>query len=677
MVERADNQETGQIFGPEGLPLDLYTNPAKYDADISLWKRTVGFVKQYQNTRPQKREAFLDQTASPLVKDLQTMKHVIENLELAAQIQTGTDIKVIQSELTARIDAAAAKRSNLSNWTPQRIDGLIQLGFGTSRGVAEVAERIKRALFNAPRTPAEAVNLQFNAAWVMVSTGDNQIREELFSILCFEKPWFSAQSLGNFYFTLGSSFPDDATWEKYNAVIGALNPVGFLLETKGEFIPTVSKRVQGRDLRLLESLSLISESEQIAREKIVLQYAGQNPQRFARIKAYTLSKEDEIYDELLHPKGAFEEFKGKDLLRKSQEIKEARKKAENLPWPKNILYNQKEPLNTLVREVFLPKVYRTFWESFQRATRERGFEKITDRPLQLTDDLVLDIIGKDSLTVEQKQDLVREVRTAVVSTDPNFISPRASQSFAGILDLARAKTCTFIPFDRERNIWFNVSLRLPEEEIGRLSSILEYHRPMFTVEQVGAIEDQINCSREDLQKGFTRSIGRRGYALLVTDPYLKRLGYEKITVNQTAGNRIHVRIQISGEEYRFDLNEGYKIVLGHDLKQIKNAQDKAWLEILTLSHLKKVMCTEEEEEKLKAELVGGEKQYEKYRRQIGGRTEHLRKQTPGWNYRTRAFELCLKSHLPVKNLRLEPQNGLSNRSNQAVSEFHYGLELLT
>lgn len=635
----------------EGVPQEVWENPGAYEEALPLIKRTVSLVKQFGHTKPNKREALLDQYVQPMANNPQAWVQLAGNLELIAALKPEIDVTEIRTQFFAKVETVAARRSSLARWTPEKIEELIGFGLDSSGELSATIERVKVAIFNAPRTPTEAVNLHYNAAWAMVSTNDNKAREELFSILCFEKSWFPAESLGNFYFTMGSSFPDDATWVKYNAVIGALKPVGFLLETKGEFVPTISKRVQARDFRLVQAGSLISETDQIARERAVLQYIAQNPQRYAKIKAYVLDRESEITASLLQPKSSFEAMEEMDFMKKGQEQKEARKKVENSSWPQNILYSMKEPLNVLVREVFLPKVYRTFWEGFQRTARERGIEKVTDQPIQLGSNLDLDIIAKGPLTVEQKQELVREIRSAVVSTDPHLVSLRARQSFAGVLDIAKTNTSVFVPFDRASSIWFNVSLRLSEEELGRLSSILEYHRPMFTVEQVNMIENQINHLREDLQKGFTRSVGRRGYTLIVADPFLRRLGYEGMTFNQTSANKIHVRMKLSGEEYGFDLNEDYRIILGHDLKQIKNAQDKAWLEVLVLSHLKKLICTSNEEGELKAEMVGGARQYERYRKQAG-RAEHLRRQRPGWNYSADAFNRCLRSNLPIKNLFL-------------------------
>lgn len=193
----------------------------------------------------------------------------------------------------------------------------------------------------------------------------------------------------------------------------------------------------------------------------------------------------------------------------------------------------------------------------------------------------------------------------------------------------------------------------PDDISGRFSSIIEYHRPAFDQEQLKTAESQITSIRAALQTDFIRSVGSRGYTLVVSDPILKQLGYEELTVKQSsASNRIHVQITVDHEEYEFDLDAGYRIILGGDVKRFVNPQDQTWLELLTLSHLKKVICTEEDEESIKAELVGGAKQYEGFRRQQVSRREHLRRQTPGRNYSTESFNRCLKSQLPVKNLFL-------------------------
>lgn len=651
MDRKFEQRANGENF-PEGIPQEIWEKPGDYEETLPLIKRTVGLVKQFGNTKPNKREALLDQYAQPLVKNPQAWKSLAGNLDLITDLKPEINVAEIKTQLFTRIEALAARRANLAQWTPEKIEELIRLGLDASGELAGTVERMKASIFNAPRTPTEAVALHYNTAWTMIATDDNQIREELFSILCFEKPWFPAHSLGNFYFTLGSNFPDDATMEKYHAVIGALKSAGMLLETKGEFKLATPRRVQQRDFRLLESQSITSETEQIAREKIVLQYVKQNPQRYARIETYVLNKENEIYADLLRPTSPFEALDDADFMAKSRQLKEAKDNPENQTWPKNIIYSRNEPLNVLVRKVFLPKAYRTFWENYQRVAQKRGFEKVTNTPIQLTDDVELGIIAKGPLTHEQKQEVAREVHSALLREDSEISSPRAAQSFAGVIDLVKNLTSVVSDFDKARSIIFNVSLRLPEEEIGRLSSILEYHRPIFTLEQLKAIEDQISHLREDLQKGFTRAVGRRGYTLMISDPFLRRFGYKEITINQASTpNRLHIKMAIDGEEYGFDLDGNYRIILGQDLKQVKNSQDKAWLEVLVLSHLRKLICTSNEEDEIKIELVGGERQYERYRKQVG-RAEHLRRQKPGWNYSADAFNKCLKSNLPVKDLHL-------------------------
>ncbi len=45
MDRKFEQDGNGELLG---VPGDLITNAAKYDADIPFWKRTVGFLKQYQ-----------------------------------------------------------------------------------------------------------------------------------------------------------------------------------------------------------------------------------------------------------------------------------------------------------------------------------------------------------------------------------------------------------------------------------------------------------------------------------------------------------------------------------------------------------------------------------------------------------------------------------------------------
>ena len=79
MDKRFEQEANGE---PLGIPADLFMDPAKYDGDIPLWKRTVGFVKQYEKSKPKGRDTLLEQLASFAIKDLSSVDKVIDNFGL-------------------------------------------------------------------------------------------------------------------------------------------------------------------------------------------------------------------------------------------------------------------------------------------------------------------------------------------------------------------------------------------------------------------------------------------------------------------------------------------------------------------------------------------------------------------------------------------------------------------
>src|SRR3989344_1679946 len=110
---REFEQEGLQPNEPLGLPADLLANPAKYDGDIPLWRRTVAFVRDYQHARPQKRDSLIGNMARGIAKDPTIVPHILNNLDLIGQIQPAINIDQIEGQLAEHATQAVAQRSNL------------------------------------------------------------------------------------------------------------------------------------------------------------------------------------------------------------------------------------------------------------------------------------------------------------------------------------------------------------------------------------------------------------------------------------------------------------------------------------------------------------------------------------------------------------------------------------
>lgn len=629
----------------EGVPTDLFSNPGKYEENLPLLKRTLSFVRQYGSVRPNKRENLLNNFTNPIIKDPALLKYVIDNIELIDASNPSTNGQEVFDGIISHIDQRVARRSDLSRWTPEKIEQLVQLGLDGQGNYKKAIERMQSGLFNAPQTVEESVDLHYNAAWAMVTTKNPDVRKELFSILCLEKNWFGPKSDSVIYFTAGMFSDDDIHLEKYHAVIEAIDKVGTYIETvEKKGFSTDSQRTWDRAARIAKE----GRANLGAQAKLVMYFKQQrlkSPQRFDILsRVYG----NESYNAPI-------QIGGKNYLESEKIIKDSRKQVESAGWPQNVISNPHEPLRKVMNEQFGPIIFRAYWENQVAYLRENGYQVLSGMGVQITEDLKLEVVAKEYETSEQKSELVREVVNTITTGKPTNPNRQLKVPMDRVLYQAQEGGNSWLGmwqgYDTENKIVFAIARIQSEEEIGRLSSMLEYHRPILSLEQVGRIESQISQVRNDLRNKFTKSVGNRGYTVLVADPALRMFGYESIALSQNSrGNIIDVKITIDGQMYELTIDPDYRIKLEKDLKQFKNPQDQAWLELVVLGHLKSVMCSNEEN--ITGDLVGKEKQAENYRKQMAYRIEHLRRLPKGQKFGTEAFEKCLTSNLPIKNLFL-------------------------
>ncbi len=670
MAEKVEYQ--GKI-APElmGLPDDLFSDPSKYDGDIPLWARTIRFFKQLDRTRPQNRDVPFNELAASVVKDPKIVRDLLNNLSLVSQIRPDIDAQGVEQELIGRLESAVSRRSNLPNWTPDKIEELIRLGIDSSGKTKEVVERMKIALFNAPGNPEEAVDLFYSAAWAMVVTEESDIREEIFSTLCYEKNWLPDNSKSVLYFNIAGMLSDDLHIKKSAATRYVMQPVGVLLETVDTTLLLRSKRATLSEL-MAKNISSMSESlsprEQLAILDLVENRINSDPDRYRKLQEYAQS----------HPEnqaGMFSFSMQRDLAAEAAERKEELLRRQNLNWPENLLKDPNEPLLALIRNSFGSRLYKKIWQEYLYIAPGEGYEKVTARPVQITEDLELDILAIGYESPEQKNNLVREVSQTLITGQQSQFGVVPDFRAEGAIDYVRNLSPLVMNYDQEQNIRFFLSQIISKDVIGKLSSIIEYYRPPISTENVRLIEEQTSLLKENLRFEFSRPIGRRGYELLVNDPALRALGYESITFRQS-GADIKVSLEIDNQTFEFTLDSDYRIKLGDDVKRFLSPQDKAWLELLTLSHLKKLMCTGEDS--LSDEMVGGEKQYKHYEREKIGRVEHLRRQTPGRNFTSDAYIKCLKSDLPIKQLdlinKMRAERGLGGTRETGIWTYISGVE---
>lgn len=652
MSREFEQSDYGQI--PEdswGVPREILDRPEQFETQVPLLRRTLNFVRQYENSKPRGRESICEQIANVLLREPVTLKYVLGNLDLIGQLRPQSPIDEIGRQVILHVEQAAATRVNLSIWTPGRIERLVRLGLDSVEQIKQIIERLKATIFNVPRTAEESVDLHYNAAWAMVATGNPEVREELFSVLCYEKEWFAASSMSAFYFNVGAILTDDLHIGRHHSTNDAISSVGRFLGISGGVMPLQPIRVSARSLRMMEAQSLLSEDEQRQREQIVIHLIQKHKVRYEKHKKFVM---DTVTKELKNDRrpsllgeGSF--FEGGEFVERVKEFQLHQQRLKNLPWPANIMKNPDEPLRVILDKVFHPQVVQALWEDYVDYARVKGYIRLTRKRLQITDDLELDILARGCESPEQRNAIVREVYETMTLQSSLPLGRKLTQSVSGVLDAARLCSGIMGTFDAQQNIKFALTLKTSEEAIGKLAAIIEYHRPLLSMGQIRAIEEQLSSLRQDLRIKFVRSVGKRGYQIVTADPILKQLDYQSITFRQDSREMpITVKIQIAGQDYEFMFDANYRVIPGRDIKKFQSLQDQLWLELLTLTHLKKVICTEED--RLDEALLGREKQVPIYRKQIIGRRDHLRRLPLGQRFSQDSFLRCLNSQCSNNNL---------------------------
>lgn len=644
MNARIERSENGGLHA-DGVPRSILDNPQEYEEQFPILKRTVGFINQYQAARPKGKEALLNQMAGNVIRDPAAFGHIYTNLELIGGIRQGFNPDALEEALLQQIEASVSRRFDALKWSPTKIERLVQLGLDNKGKLATSYQRVEAALFDSPKTVHEAIDMQYNAAWAMITTENEDVRHELASILSYERDFFQPTMLSAYLFSIGKYFGDDMHIERFFAVTDAINEVAVLEEKPYSLNKSVSKRIEHRFNMDIYSNHLLSPEEQKQRIKLVETLKNKDSERFRKL--YAVIHEDPI-DIPEEDPGRIVGGSYKDMVKRRLERSRKMKEA---PWPHNRVYNFEEPLRAYIGKYYSPKIHRAIWENEVHNGLQQGYNYVTTQPIQITDDLNLEIIGQGYDTVEQKSAVITTIYDALLQTRIDPDHQETLSKLDGAIATARTLDGLMGYMGKDFDILFSLSHRTTEEEIGRLATILQYHRPVISIDQAKKMDEQVSLTRENISRRFTRSVGKRGFEVIVADPALVQYGYESLLFkHESSNNTIQVSITIGGQDYKFALDADHRTVFtgDGDIKKFQNLQDQMWLELLVLSHLKKVMCTEEES--MGKELVGGDKQNELYKRQTLRRSEYLRRLPAGQRFSQEAFQKCLRSSLPLKDL---------------------------
>jgi len=633
-----------------GIPKDIFSDPGKYEDEIPLWKRTVGFIRQFERSKSKGKDILFEQLANFAIKDLSTLSPLFDNFSLAGQARPDLDLDEITDDFVKHLEQSAARRSILPSWTPERIEQLMTLGLEREEKVGKVAEKIKSAVFNTPETVTESLDLHYKAAWAMISTVNPEVRKELFSGLCLEKDWFKVTSFCAIAFHHGSLL-SGAELSKYLAVRKALDYVGQLDNVlNGLSYDQENSRVKARYQHVAEIGNQIEQLSPDVREKVIKlirEEFRKYPDEIQRQIDFFASGKTGYVQPML-----FTKFDGNEDINEALDAAQGRGRELEESRLAKRLAGEDQPYEDLFNKISIhlsPLTMKAFSENEFLRLKSHGFEKLNRIPIQLPNDALLIIAARGYQTIEQKNAVIKEIYESILQRKSANPLRKVSVDLDRILDSARLAQGAIIPFDDARTIVIALQRSIPTEEYGRLSSILEYHRPSISSEQYLAINEKLKDLKKDLRIKFTKSVGKRGYTVVISDPFLREMGYQTLTFRQEdRGGKLSTGLQLAGQQYEFSLDPNYGLVLDKDFKRVISPQDQAWLELLTLSHLKRVICTDEDS--IQDELVGGQKQFELYRKQMVHRSEHLRRLPSGYNFSTEAFSRCLKSRLPIRSL---------------------------
>lgn len=642
-----DPRELGIDEKPLGLPQDLLINPSRYRDQILLIEETVSFLGKYGGCKKlAQKEGLVHQLAFSTLGNLPTVGSFLNNINLIYYVDPSVNIAEIQGLFMKHLDNAA-RESSMNRWSPEKIEQLVQLSLDASGTYAAALSVIKRGLFNGPETIKKAVDLYYNSAWAMINTTSDDVREEIFSTLCLEKPWFTPHSMSAMCFNVGGMFSDDEILLKYEAAAFALATTGVLFEGQGDEIePRLqSERAAARAIKLVEAAPHTSPVVFQKMQRVIMDMRKRNPKKFEKLMKSHLKGDTGGAITQSQSKGTYQE--------KSVSFKEEQESLREDNLYASIVAHADDPLKSAVKELVVPKVFQAVREHKQHiCTSILGYERLTDGILDLPNGLELLVLGRNCQSPEEKQTVVRDVYHALANKEAISANRELHTPMDGVLDVAQSGLHLWELFDQKGDIVFSVSPSISAEKAGKLASIIEHFRPLITLEQAQQLSKYSAKLRQDINLGFRRSVGRRGYRVIVSDPALHQLEYEAITFKQGERSEIQVALNLAGQEYAFSLSPNYRVIEGGDIKRFKGLQDQMWLEVLVLSHLMRVMCMDDEDKSLEKELLSPEKQSIIYRKQVIGRREYLREQAPGYGFSQEAFERCLTSGLPEKNLYL-------------------------
>jgi len=567
---------------------------------------TANLVEELQTAPLTERQVLLNQIARQIVEDPLKLRPLLFNLSVVNIFNPDLDPEEAREAIIGHTETLLAEGLDLDIWTPGRIANLSKAHIsGSPDEQTEAIERVEAALFASPKTVNESIDLLYNTAWAMTATSNLGVQRELFSVLHFRKEWLPPTSPTVVHF-LGGLFSDDEHLARFHAVLTALDYIGIFSDQP----PTSLIK-----LFIDSSLSPNAPSSRTLAARILDTQRGRLGKRKTEALLDVYQEQGVIDKTLRHTDQTYLELaQRRERYELTHNIME---------WPNSVIRSPNQPLRHLVMEKYGEQAFRAKWENRVIELEKEGYELQTQNPIQIDNDLSLVIIARKITSPEQRDYIVNEITETL---NRNGQSPNDRRNLYVPLDRAlpeaRLKRGIFEYFDEEKNIVFAVFPSHTEQELGKLASIIVYHRPGITTEQFEAISQKSQEVRRQIQTLFTRSLGTRGYRVSF-DPQLRKKDYQNVTFKyDKESGETRVSLTLAKQTYDIVLDRTYRIIPGGDVKKFASMQDQVWLELLLLTNLKKVLCTSNEN--LEKELTDGTKQVEALRKQRFYKSESMR-----------------------------------------------------
>jgi hypothetical protein len=335
-------------------------------------------------------------------------------------------------------------------------------------------------------------------------------------------------------------------------------------------------------------------------------------------------------------------------------------------WIADLRLNTEDPIGRSLSNKVIPEIREALAAGI---VMEREKPALNTVPLELADGISLSVFSRSPRTVEEIKALMPAIYGLIAKRTASVVFSDLTPAVHELL-YSGPKTGVY---QLENNGDIDLTIQPTIDSYGRLSSILEYHRPNLTPEEMDKAKERVDEIRKYIKspQHKLRGISSHGYQAIIADPQLRNRGFRYLTFHKEkhmSENQnkpgIKAKVTLFGQEFTLCLDDNLQIIPSDDIKKWVSEDDMVWTELIVLSHLKWVQCKSlrDLEQELPPEL---RKHHKEKFRTIRNRTEHLKRMRPYFRRNSpRANELFMKSELAQESefvgLTLDDLNRIRN-----------------